>query len=176
MFWQIFLLLPFYTRDVLHFSKFEIIETVDAFCIILLTIPLAMLSKKLKPIVAIIVGFVVATISWLVVGVGGTVLTTVLGIAIYAIGEATVAPRFYEYVGSLAPKNQIGTFMGFAFLPVAIGSFVAGFIADKLRASYMDTNPAMMWYYVAGIGALSTLLLIIYNAVIKPNEENQSAS
>jgi dipeptide/tripeptide permease len=145
MFWQIFFLLPFYTEDILLFEKFEIIETVDAFCIIFFTVPLAMLSKKLKPIIAIILGFVIATISWLVVGAGGTIATTVVGIGIYAIGESIIAPRFYEYVGSLAPKGQIGTFMGFAFLPVAIGSFVAGPVADKLRASYMETNPAMMW-------------------------------
>ena len=174
MFWQIFYLLPFYTKDILLFEKFEIIETVDAFCIIFLTIPLALLSKKLKPIVAIIVGFIAATISWLVVGIGGTIATTIAGIAVYAIGESIVAPRFYEYVGSLAPKGQIGTFMGFAFLPVAIGSFVAGPVADKLRITYMDTHPAMMWYWVAGIGILSTVLLILYNAIVKPSEENQN--
>ncbi len=39
MFWQIFYALPFYVRDVLHFEQFEIIETVDAWTIILITVP-----------------------------------------------------------------------------------------------------------------------------------------
>ena len=37
MFWQIFYSLPFYVRDVLHFGRFEIIETVDAWTIILVS-------------------------------------------------------------------------------------------------------------------------------------------
>ena len=87
----------------------------------------------------------------------------IIGVFFYAIGEATQAPRFYEYVASLAPKNQVGTFMGFAFLPVAIGSLTAGYLADWLRITYLETNPSMMWYSVAGIGVVSTILMIFYN-------------
>jgi hypothetical protein len=53
--------------------------------------------------------------------------------------------------------------MGFAFLPVAIGSITAGVIADWLRGTYLESNPAMMWYTLAGIGMLSTLLMLLYN-------------
>ncbi len=166
MFWQIFYSFPFYVTDVLHYEKFELLETVDAWCIIILTIPVATFVKKWKPIVAIIVGFAIASLSWIIIGTFGTVLAAIVGIGFFALGEATQAPRFYEYVSSLAPKDQIGTFMGFAFLPVAIGSFTAGIIADWLRSSYLETNPAMMWYTLAGIGLISTLLLIIYNKVV----------
>jgi hypothetical protein len=102
-------------------------------------------------------------VAWIFVGASTTILLTVIGIAIYAMGEATQAPRFYEYVSSLAPKDQIGTFMGFAFLPVAIGSFSAGKVADVLRLGYMNTDPSMMWYVVSGIGFGSVALMIIYD-------------
>ena len=81
----------------------------------------------------------------------------------FAVGEATQAPRFYEYVGSLAPKEQVGTYMGFAFLPVAIGSVVAGNLADFLRLSYLQSNPSMMWYILALIGLTSTGGMVLYN-------------
>ncbi len=163
MFWQIFYLLPFYATDVLHFEDFELLETVDAWGIIVLTVPMAALVKKWKPINAMTLGFVLASLSWLIIGALGTVTSVILGIFFYAIGEATQAPRFYEYVASLAPKNQVGTFMGFAFLPVAIGSLTAGYLADWLRITYLETNPSMMWYSVAGIGVVSTVLMIFYN-------------
>jgi predicted MFS family arabinose efflux permease len=172
MFWQIFYLLPFYTLDILHFEQFEIIETVDAFGVILFTVPATALARKLKPIGAMSLGFVFASVSWVLVGAGGTILTTVIGIAIYALGESTQAPRFYEYVGSLAPREQLGTYMGFAFLPVAIGSFTAGPVADWLRLTYMNSNPSLMWYIVAGIGFTSTALMLIYNAVLAPRISN----
>lgn len=175
MFWQIFYLLPFYTLDVLHFERFEILETVDAWCIILLTIPIAILTKKLKPVVAITLGLLLASVSWIVVGAGGTIVFTVLGIAIFAVGEATQSPRFYEYVASLAPSDQTGTFMGFAFLPIGIGAFAAGLLADALREAFMTSNPGMMWYIVAGVGLVSSILMVMYNLAVAPGNNGGGA-
>lgn len=166
MFWQIFYSFPFYVTDVLHFERFELLETVDAWCIILLTIPVTAMVSKWKSITAMTVGFAIASLSWIIIGAGGTILASIIGIGVFAFGEAMQAPRFYEYVSSLAPKDQVGTFMGFAFLPVAIGSFTAGIIADWLRNTYLDTNPAMMWYTLAGIGLFSTFLMIVYNKIV----------
>jgi dipeptide/tripeptide permease len=170
MFWQIFYLLPFYATDVLHFEDFELLETIDAWGIIILTVPMAALVKNWKPIRAMTLGFILASLSWLIIGALGTVTSVIIAIFLYALGEATQAPRFYEYVASLAPKNQVGTFMGFAFLPVAIGSLTAGYLADGLRIAYLETNPAMMWYIVAGIGVVSTLLMILYNTFFAKSE------
>jgi proton-dependent oligopeptide transporter, POT family len=168
MFWQIYYLLPFYSTDVLNYDNFEVLETVDAICIIFLTVPMAAIVKKWKPITAMTLGFVFATLSWIIIGAIGTVTATIAGIALFALGESTQAPRFYEYVSTLAPKNQLGTFMGFSFLPVAIGSFAAGPVADWLRTTYLTTNPSLMWYMLAGIGLISTLLMIFYNVFIAP--------
>ena len=174
MFWQIFYSFPFYVTDVLKYEAFEFLETVDAFTIIIITIPVTAAVSKLRPVVAIILGFSIASLSWIIIGAGGTILAAIIGVATFALGEATQAPRFYEYVSSLAPKDQVGTFMGFAFLPVAIGSFSAGMIADYLRLSYLDTNPAMMWYTLSGIGIVSTLLMVVYNAVVSRSSTQPS--
>src|SRR5688572_18012590 len=117
MFWQIYYLLPFYSTDVLKFDNFELLETVDAICIIFLTVPMAALVKTWKSVTAMTLGFVFASLSWIIIGAIPTVTATVIGIAIFALGEAIQAPRFYEYVSTLAPKDQLGTFMGFSFLP-----------------------------------------------------------
>jgi POT family proton-dependent oligopeptide transporter len=170
MFWQIFFLLPKYTTDVLAFHDFELLETVDAFCIILLTIPVTALVKRFKPITAMTIGFVIASLSWFILGSFISVTMTVVAIAFYALGEAIQSPRFYEYVSKLAPPGQVGTFMGFAFLPVAIGSFTAGVVSDYLRLNYMTTDPSMMWYIVGGIGIVSTVLMILYNMFLAPKQ------
>jgi proton-dependent oligopeptide transporter, POT family len=166
IFWQIYYSFPFYVKDVLHYEAFEFLETVDAWTIILMTIPITALVKKWKPFNAMIVGLAISSVSWIIIGAGASVTTAIIGMAVFAIGEATQAPRFYEYVSSIAPKDQVGTFMGFAFLPIAIGSFTAGILADWLRSSYLDTNPSMMWFTLSGIGLTSTALLIVYNFVV----------
>lgn len=172
MFWQIYYLLPFYSTDILHYNNFEFLTTVDAICIIFLTVPMAELVKKWKPITAMTLGFIFASISWIIIGTIPTVTAAVFAIALFALGESTQAPRFYEYVSSLAPKNQLGTFMGFSFLPVALGSFAAGPVADWLRTSYLTTNPSLMWFIVGGIGAVSTLLMILYNSFVAPKDSH----
>jgi POT family proton-dependent oligopeptide transporter len=172
MFWQIFYSFPFYVKDVLHYEAFEFLETVDAWTIIVMTIPITALVRKWKPVTAMIVGVTIASLSWIIIGAGGSTLAAITGMAVFAIGEATQAPRFYEYVSSIAPKDQVGTFMGFAFMPIAIGSFTAGIIADWLRSSYLQSNPAMMWYTLSGIGLSTTLLLIVYNSIVSKNIDN----
>ena len=166
MFWQIFYSFPFYVKDVLMFEDFELLETVDAIAIIFLTVPMAALVKKWKPFTAMTTGFVISGLSWLIIALTGSVTGAILGVAVYAVGEAMQSPRFYDYVSSLAPREQVGTYMGFAFLPVAIGSFAAGPIADWLRKTYMETDPSMMWYIVSGIGLGSAALMILYNTFL----------
>ena len=168
MFWQIFYSLPFYTQRVLHFERFELLETVDAWGIIFLSVPLSALVKRWSPIAGMSAGFLVASTSWLVIASHASVSAAVVAMVLFAVGEASQAPRFYEYVGDLAPREQLGTFMGFAFLPVAIGSFVAGPLSGWLVHHYLEEtmNPSAMWYILAAIGYGSTLLMVGYNVLI----------
>lgn len=174
MFWQMFYSLPFYAKEVIHFARFELLETVDAWTIILLTVPATALVKKWRPVTAVATGLAIASVSWLLIPIRPSASMVVAAIALFAIGESTLAPRFYEYVASLAPKEQVGTYMGFAFLPVAIGSFAAGPLAGWLVTHYIQngSNPNMIWYILAAIGAISTVAMMIYNRVIAPEVQS----
>jgi dipeptide/tripeptide permease len=166
LFWQIFYSFPFYVREILHYERFELLETVDAWTIIVLTVPATAMVKNWKPINAVTLGFLIASLSWLLIPLAPSVGVSIAAMALFATGEATFAPRFYEYVASLAPPKQLGTFMGFAFLPVSIGSFVAGPLAGWLVANYVrGGQPNMLWYVLVGIGLASTVSMVLYNAV-----------
>ena len=168
MFWQIFYALPFYAKQVLNFERFELLETVDAWSIILLTVPATALVKNWKPVTAVAMGMAIASVSWLLIPISPSVATTVAAVAAFAIGESFFAPRFYEYVASLAPKQQVGTYMGFAFLPVSIGSFVAGPLAGWLVANFIQEgrNPNMVWYILSAVGIVSTAAMLVYNRAL----------
>ena len=171
MFWHVFYALPFYVRDYLKFERFEIIETVDAWTIILVTVPITALAKKLKPLTAMVVGFVLATACWFVMAGFPTVTMTVLAIVLFALGEGLQSPRYYEYVAALAPKEQTGTYMGFAFLPIAIGTFIAGWSSGWLVKTYVEGgNPLAprMWLWVGGYGVVSTALMLLYDRFVAP--------
>jgi MFS family permease len=168
MFWQIFYSLPFYVRDVLGYSRFELIEAVDAWAIIFLTVPVTALMKRVRPLSAMILGFAVASASWLLIASLPVLWVVVGAIALFAVGESLQAPRFYEYVADLAPAEQVGTFMGFAFLPVALGSLAAGPLSGWLVEHYLKAGrPAGMWVVVSIIGFASTLMMIAHDRLFR---------
>ena len=126
-----------------------------------------------------IAGFVLASASWFVMGAFPTLAMTVAAIVVFALGESTQAPRYYAYVADLAPKEQVGTYMGFAFLPIAIGTFIAGVSSGKLVAHYVGATSAgtfhpgpgfehasHMWYWVGGMGVVSTVLMVAYDRLV----------
>jgi POT family proton-dependent oligopeptide transporter len=177
MFWHIFYALPFYVKDYLHYSRFEIIETVDAWTIIVVTIPATFIARHLQPLSAMVLGVALATVCWFVMGLVPTMTWTVAAIMLFAVGEAIQAPRFYEYVSRLAPPEQVGTYMGFAFLPIAIGTFVSGWSSGYLVEHFVEGgNPdaPKMWFVVGSYGVVTTVLLFAYDRFIAPRRSPQS--
>ena len=179
MFWHIFYALPFYVKDYLDYSRFEIIETVDAWTIILVTVPAAFIARKLKPLSAMVLGVGLATASWFIMGTVPTLAGTIAAMMVFAVGEAIQAPRFYEYVSRLAPPDQVGTYMGFAFLPIAIGTFLSGASSGYLVEHFVEGGNAAaprMWFVVGGYGVVATLLLVVYDRFIAPKASSPTAS
>lgn len=171
MFWHIFYALPFYVKDHLDFARFEIMETVDAWTIILVTIPATALARRMQPLVAMVIGIALATASWFIMSAVPSIPGVVIALMIFAIGESLQAPRFYEYVSRLAPTEQLGTYMGFAFLPIAIGTFICGWTSGWLVEQFVaNGNPdaPKMWLFVGGIGVVTTVLLLLYDRLIAP--------
>jgi len=168
MFWQIFYSLPFYLTESLKFENFELIETVDAWTLILLTVAISALVRRWRPIRAMSAGFAVASCSWLLIALIPRWETVVVAMFVFAVGEGMQAPRFYEYVADLAPREQVGTFMGFAFLPVAIGSIVGGILGGNLVQHYVkeSSHPESMWWIVSGIGFAATVLMVLYDLLV----------
>jgi dipeptide/tripeptide permease len=173
MFWQTFYSVPFYVKDILGVEEFELLESVGPWTIIFLTVPVTAAMKKLRPISAMSIAFAVASSAWLLNLAWPSTAALVLCAALFSIGETMQAPRFYEYVAELAPKDQVGTFMGFAFLPVAVGALLAGPLSGFFVERFIKTgNPAGMWIILSAIGAVSTLAMLAYNRFLlaKPDE------
>jgi dipeptide/tripeptide permease len=176
MFWHIFYALPFYVKNVLHYGRFELVEAIGPWTIVLLTVPTAALARRMKPIAAMTLGFAVATSGWFVMGAFPTIEAAFAGVAIFALGEAIQAPRYYQYVADLAPREQVGTYMGIAFLPIAIGTFGTGWMSGPLVEAFKDApHPSHMWYVLGAIGVVTTTLMLVYDRFIAPRQDGASA-
>jgi dipeptide/tripeptide permease len=134
------------------------------------------IMRKVRPFTAMTMGTLVASLSWLLLMPGKATWLFVAAMVVLAIGEITQSPRFYEYVSRLAPEGQQGTYMGFAFLPIAIGYAVAGGIGGRLVHYYGEVlhRPERMWWIITAIGIATTLLMWFYDKIVKPGATEEA--
>ena len=150
---------------------------IDALMIIFFQILVNHLTRKVAPFRAMIFGAVLAALSMVTVSLYSSVWMAAAALVVFSIGEMTQAPRYYEYISRLAPEGQQGVFMGYAFLPIALGYFVAGQIGGHLLHYYGEVvkRPAELWWVLAGIGALTVVLMALYNRILVPKSTSAAA-
>lgn len=179
MFWQIFIIIPYYIRDFISKdAPFELVESTGAWSIIFLQVIVNRLTAKISPINAITLGFALSISTWLIIYANPTLWVIVPALVVFAIGEMTQAPRYYEYIANLAPKGQIGLFQGYAFLPIAMGWVFGGTFGGYIYKLFAKeaANPDAIWLILAGVGALAALLMLVYNKVVAHEKTASVAS
>jgi dipeptide/tripeptide permease len=171
VFWQEFIALPIYIHDYINPKiDTELLLVTDSVTVVALQLVVTYLIRRLPSLQAIALGTLISGLAWLVLVVHPTVVTAVLTLVVVAIGEITQQPRYYEYISRLAPPGQQGTYMGFAFLPIGIGSLVAGKFGGMLIHHYGEVThqPERIWWAVAGVGVATAALLWIYDKAVTP--------
>ncbi len=168
VYWQQYLILPLYLHDhVDPNANTAMILITDPLIVITLTVAVNALTRRIPSFPALTLGTLITSISWLALVLKPSVPMAVVALAVLAIGEIVQSPRYYEYISRLAPPGQQGTYMGFAFLPIGIGSLVGGVYGGSLL-SHFAHQPSMIWMTVVGTGVLTTLLLFLYDRILKP--------
>ncbi len=174
MFWAgLYIIVPFYVTDFIsRDAPFELILATGAGAIFLFQIVVNRLTKHLSPKTAIVSGFAVSSLCWLVIVAHPAIWTIVLGIVVWSIGEMTQAPRYYEYISGLAPKGQQALFQGYAFLPIAIAWGVGGTFGGWIYSTYAreGARPEVVWLVLFATGVIATLLMLLYNRVVSARE------
>ena len=171
VYWQEFITLPLYVLDYINpTTDTELLLITGPLMVILLTVVINLLTQKIPSLTAIMLGTLITSLGPIVLVLYPTVTGVVLTLAVIALGEITQSPRYYEYISRLAPPGQQGTYMGFAFLPLGIGSLIAGPIGGYLLHHFGEEQhrPAVMWWIVVGVGLLTTVLLWVYDRMLKP--------
>ncbi len=181
-YWQTFLVLPLYVvRYIDPHANTELLLATGPVTVIALTIVISFLTQKIRAFSAITLGTLITALAWLLLVAHPTVPMVVMTLVVVALGEITMSPRYYEYISRLAPPGQQGTYMGFAFLPIGIGSLIGGKFGGMLLHQFgeLKQQPAMIWWAVTGVGVLTAVLLWIYDRVLRPataEAENRTAA
>jgi POT family proton-dependent oligopeptide transporter len=170
VFWQQYISLPGYIHGYISSNAdVEIILVTDGLTVICLTLAVNYLTRKIPAFPAVILGTVITSLSWIILALRPTVWGAVLALFVLALGEIIQAPRYYEYISRLAPPGQQGTYMGFAFLPIGIGSLIGGWFGGTLvhRFGEVAHRPDLIWWSVTGVGLVTAALLWVYDRTIR---------
>jgi len=176
VFWQQYISLPGYLHGYINSNAdVELILVTDGLTVICLTLVVNFLIRKIAAFQAVILGTLISSLAWLILAFWPGVWGAVLSIFVLALGEITQQPRYYEYISRLAPPGQQGTYMGFAFLPIGIGSLIGGWFGGTLLHHFGEVThqPSRIWWIVASVGGLTTALLWIYDRMWRPSKREQ---
>jgi len=172
VFWQQYIVLPLYIHGYINpNADVEKILITDGLVVISLQVVFSsFVTRKIPAFRAITLGTLVSSLAWLIVAARPAVWAAVFSLVVLALGEITQSPRYYEYVSRLAPAGQQGTYMGFAFLPIGLGSIIAGRLGGFLIHHFGEVRhqPERIWWAVTGVGIFTALLLSVYDRVVKP--------
>lgn len=150
--------------------------------------------KKRTALTSMTIGMLIIPMSALVMA-GGTLIGAdyvlglhpiafmmIVGIAMQAIAECFISPRFLEYFSFQSPKGEEGLYLGFShlhsFFSYLFAFGLSGFLLDKYcpdprgfgspEAYAVATEHAhYIWFVFVGIGLVSAVALLIYGYVTR---------
>jgi len=161
----------------------EFVTIINAGTIILLVVLISRIVKNRPALPVMAVGIVFGTAGFIILAVTRSPWMFILGIAVFSIGEMTAHPKYYSYVGAVAPRDNVAVYMGYAFLYGVIGSlFGSNFgailyerilkpvVPDPGAVASGLSLPAetlgkitLFWSIFAALGAVCLLGMLLYN-------------
>ncbi|MGA6958853.1 MAG: MFS transporter, partial [Candidatus Acidiferrales bacterium] len=171
VYWQEFIILPLYVHNYINpRTDTELMLVTGPLVVIALQLLVSFLTQKIPAFRAVTIGTLISALAWILLIIHPTVPMVIVTLVVVSLGEITQSPRYYEYISRLAPPGQQGTYMGFAFLPIGIGSLIGGWFGGWLIHHFGEVlhQPQRIWWAVMGVGVATALLLWIYDRILKP--------
>ena len=179
LFFEFFNVMPLYLRDDLHAGSATIgfVNSLEAITVIALQVVVGFVVRDWKPIRAVVAAVVISSVGVAAISASPSIALAGAGVIVFALGEMIYSAHFYHYLGTLAPAGQVGMYMGFAFLPIALGSWLSGKIGAPAVAYFRDVlhAPQLMWLAFAGVGAVSALGVFVLSRTARSHPRAETA-
>ncbi len=156
----------------------EHVTVINAGTIILLQVLVSRIVRDWKPLPTMVTGIAIGACGFLCLSLSTSVWIFILGIAVFSIGEMTAHPKYYSYIGIVAPADRKAVYMGYAFLYGVIGSLVGSSVGGAMYASMLkpligqggiEAKLRGFWLVFAVLGAVASLGMIVYNRIFGEN-------
>jgi dipeptide/tripeptide permease len=159
------------------------VTVVNAATIVLLVVLVSRITTKMKAIPVMAVGIAIGSAGFLILALTRSAWMFVLSIAVFSIGEMTAHPKYYSYVGLVAPQDKKAVYMGYAFLYGVFGSLFGMNLGAVLYENILKpivpsakaveaglplaaeaiTKAKSFWLIFAVLGGVCLLGMLLYN-------------
>jgi dipeptide/tripeptide permease len=149
----------------------EHVTVINAGTIILLQVIVSRLVAKRKALPTMVTGMAMGAVGFALLASSFNPWVFILGIAVFSIGEMTAHPKYYSFVGLVAPADRKAVYMGYAFLYGVFGSLLGSnlgaFLYERMLAPVVGTEAAagrttLFWSLFAVLDVVAAVGLILF--------------
>ncbi len=147
----------------------EHVTVINAGMIILLQVIVSRIVKDRPALGTMVTGMAIGAVGFLCLASSRNAWVFILGIAVFSIGEMTAHPKYYSFVGLVAPPDRKAVYMGYAFLYGVFGSLLGsnlgGFMYERMLKPHIGTPEAdgqarLFWLLFAILDVVAAAAMI----------------
>jgi len=135
----------------------EHVTVINAGTIILLQVVVSRIFKKTGALSTMVIGLFFGAMGFLCLAFAATPWIFILGLVIFSIGEMTAHPKYYSFVGLVAPPDRKAVYMGYAFLYGVFGSLLGSNLGAFLYERFLQPHAG-----TAGARAAATRFWLLF--------------
>jgi dipeptide/tripeptide permease len=148
----------------------EHVTVINAGTIVLLQVIVSRIVANRAALPTMVAGMLVGAGGFALLAVSTNPWVFIAGIALFSIGEMTAHPKYYSFIGLVAPQDRKAVYMGYAFLYGVFGSLLgsnlgafayARMIEPALGTAAIGGRATLFWlmFAVLDIGAVLAMML-----------------
>jgi POT family proton-dependent oligopeptide transporter len=160
-----------------HFDV-EHVTVINAGTIILLQVLVSRVVRDWKALPTMVTGMVIGGVGFLLLAFSMSPWIFILGIAVFSLGEMTAHPKYYSFIGQVAPADRKAVYMGYAFLygvfGSLLGSSLGAFLYERVLKPVVARPEAAetarsFWLMFALLDIVAASALLVFARVFGPD-------
>jgi len=149
----------------------EHVTVINAGTIILLQVLISRIVKERPAVPVMATGMAFGLAGFILLATSRNPWVFIAGIVVFTLGEMTAHPKYYSFVGLIAPADRKAVYLGYAFLYGVFGSLlgpnIGAFLYERLLKPAIgtplaDSRSRLFWLLFAALDAAATIGLVLF--------------
>lgn len=157
--------------DVTFTFDAEHVTVINAGTIILLQVLVSRIVAQRAALPTMVAGMAMGAVGFALLALSFNPWVFIAGIAVFSIGEMTAHPKYYSFIGLVAPQDRKAVYMGYAFLYGVFGSLLGSnlgaFLYERFLQPFAGTAGARaaatrFWLLFAVLDIVAAVGLVLF--------------